>query len=111
MFLKVLKRIRNPVVTNSFYLYLSHFADYLLGLFILPFIARTVGPEELGRIGLAQTFGIFIVLFMEFGFPLMATKKVAIEKNNIDKLKLFMGRVFTFKLFLIRITFSICSGD
>ncbi len=107
MFSIILKRIRNPVISNSFYLYVSYFSDYLLGLFILPFIARILGAEELGKIGLAQTFGIFIILFVEFGFPLMATKKVATIKNNIEKLKLFMGQVFTFKLLLIPIVFII----
>tara|TARA_Y100000590_G_scaffold272651_1_gene306117 strand:- start:9985 stop:11229 length:1245 start_codon:yes stop_codon:yes gene_type:complete len=101
MFSKILQRIRHPLVANSFYLYLSHFADYLLGLFILPFLARVLGAEELGRIGLAQTFGIFSVLFMEFGFPLMATRQVARVKNNFSKLELFISQVFTSKLLLI----------
>jgi len=101
MFSKILQRIRHPLVANSFYLYVSHFADYLLGLFILPFLARALGAEELGRIGLAQTFGIFSVLLMEFGFPLMATRKVARVKNNIRKLELFISQVFTSKLLLI----------
>ena len=101
MFSKILLRIRHPLLANSFYLYLSHFSDYLLSLFILPFIARNLGAEELGRVGLAQTFGVFIVLFIEFGSPLMATRRVAILKKNRKKLKLFISQVFTFKILLI----------
>ncbi len=100
---KVLSKLRHPLLTNSFYLYLAHFADYLLALIILPFIARVLGPEELGYVGLAQTFGIFILLIMEFGFPLMATREIAREKNNPENIKVFMGQIFTFKLFLIPI--------
>ena len=99
----ILSKIRHPLVANSFYLYLAHFADYLLALIILPFIARVLGPEELGYVGLAQTFGIFILLIMEFGFPLMATREVAREKNNPENIKVFIGQVFAFKLFLIPI--------
>ena len=97
----ILSKIRHPLVANSFYLYLAHFADYLLALLILPFIARVLGPEELGYVGLAQTFGIFILLIMEFGFPLMATREVAREKNNPEKIKVLIGQIFSFKLFLI----------
>jgi len=97
----ILSKIRHPLVANSFYLYLAHFSDYLLALFILPFIARVLGPEELGYVGLAQTFGIFILLIMEFGFPLMATREVAREKNNPENIKILIGQIFSFKLFLI----------
>ena len=107
MFPKLFHRIRHPLMANSFYLYLSYFSDYIFALIILPFIARTLGAEEFGKIGLAQTFSIFIILFMEFGFPLMATRRVAREKNNLTKIKLFISQVTTFKLFLIPIVIFI----
>jgi len=99
----VLSKIRHPLVANSFYLYLAHFVDYLLALIILPFIARVLGPEELGYVGLAQTFGLFILLIMEFGFPLMVTREVARKKNNPENIKILIGQIFLFKLFLIPI--------
>ena len=103
MKLKILSKIHQPIIKNSFYLYLANFADYLLALIILPFIARALGPEQLGYVGLAQTFGIFILLIMEFGSPLMVTRQVAKEKNNPNEIKLLIGQIFSFKLFLIPI--------
>ena len=85
---KYIQNIRHPLVANSFYLYLAHFADYLLLLLILPFIARVLGPSALGEVGLAQTFGLFILLLMEFGFPLMATRQVARIKDDVKELNL-----------------------
>ena len=64
---KLTHRISNPLVTNSFYLYMAHFADYLLLLLVLPFIARALGPIALGNIGLAQTFGLLVMLSLELG--------------------------------------------
>ena len=64
----MLSKIRQPLVANSFYLYIGHFADYLLLLFILPFISRALGPTALGHIGLAQTFSLLVMMFLEFGF-------------------------------------------
>ena len=91
----------NSFLSNSFYLYLSHFADFLL-----PFIARTIGAIEFGKIGLAQTFGLSIILFMEFGSTLMATREVARVKGNKVKLKEFIEELTTFKIFLIPIVIA-----
>ena len=107
MISKKLVRIRSPLVTNSFYLYLSHFADYLFALFILPFISRTLGAEELGKIGLAQTFGILMILFVEFGFSLMATRQIAREKENQNKINFFVSQIITYKIYLIPLTLLI----
>ena len=79
---KMLVRIRHPLVSNSFYLYIAHLFDYLFLILILPFIARKLGPVELGNVALAQTFGLFLLIFMEFGFSLAATREVAKNRNN-----------------------------
>ena len=92
-----------PFLKNSFYLYLSHFADYFILLFFLPLISRVLGAEEFGRISLSQTFGIFIILLIEFGNPLYAARKVAKIKQDNEKLRLFIGQLFTSKILLIPI--------
>ncbi len=92
---------KNTFINNSFYLYLSHFSDYILALFLLPFIARTIGAIEFGEISLAQTFGLSIILFMEFGSTLIATRKVARIKERKSRLKDFIEELTTFKIFLI----------
>ena len=96
-----------PAITNSFFLYIYQFVDYLLALFFLTFIARTIGAEEFGKVALAQSFGILLALFMEFGYSLMATRQVAKNQKNTQKLKFFIGQLTSFKLLLIPIAFLI----
>ena len=103
MHLDLFNRNKSSLANNSFYLYISHFADYILTLFLLPFIARTIGAIELGLIGLAQTFGLLIILFMEFGSSLMATREVARIKDDQIALKFFVEKLTTFKIYLIPI--------
>jgi len=98
---KLVSKMKQPVLKNSFYLYISHFADYLFSILILPFIARILGPNELGHIVLAQTFGLLILIIMEFGFSLTATREVAILKDEKEALGEYLGKVFSFKLLLI----------
>ena len=100
---KLTHRISNPLVTNSFYLYMAHFADYLLLLLVLPFIARALGPIALGNIGLAQTFGLLVMLSLEFGFSITATRTVALNRNDKSKNQQLAGKVFSFKIYLIPI--------
>ena len=104
IFSQFLNRSQNSFLSNSFYLYLSHFADYLLALILLPIIAKNVGAVEFGKIGLAQTYGIFILLLMEFGSPLIATRKIALIKDDLEVLKKFIGKILTFKILIIPIT-------
>lgn len=94
---------KNKLFTNSFYLYLSDFSDYLLAIIFLPFIVGVLGPEAFGRIGLAQSFSILIILFLEFGFSLMAIREVARKKDNNNQIKIFLGKTVTFKLILVPI--------
>ena len=100
---KLTHRISNPLVMNSFYLYMAHFADYLLLLLVLPFIARALGPISLGNIGLAQTFGLLVMLSLEFGFSITATRTVALNQNDKSKNQQLAGKVFSFKIYLIPI--------
>ena len=94
-------KINKSIVKNSFYLYVGHFADYLLSLLILPLIARILGPKELGYVLFSQTFSLFLLIIMEFGFSLTATRKIAKIKKQKTVLKKYIGNIFLFKLFLI----------
>ena len=100
-------RTKSSLISNSFYLYLSYFADYVLTLFLLPFIARSIGAAEFGKIGLTQTFGLLIILFMEFGSSLMATREVARIKDKQHSLKEFVEKLTTFKIFIVQCTIII----
>ena len=99
--------LENKILSNSFYLYLSHFADYILLLIFLPFIAHSLGVEEFGKISLAQTFGIFIILFFEFGSSLVLTREVSVKKENRLELDLLISKVFLFKLLIVPVAIII----
>ena len=104
MIKNLLKNLHEPLVVNSFYLYLAYFADYIFSIIILPFIARILGPEELGQVALAQMFGIIILIIIEFGFSLIATREVAKIKDDKKTLAKYIGEIYSFKILLIIIS-------
>ena len=71
----LIKKYQQSFLTNSFYLYMSILRTIFYLFSLYPSFARTVGASEFGKIGIAQTFGILIILFMEFGSSLMVTKE------------------------------------
>ena len=103
-------RKKNSLIRNSSYLYLSHFADYALGILFLPFIARTIGTLEFGLIGVMQTYGILITLFMEFGSPIIATRRISRLVHDKKNLKIFISNITTFKIILIPIVLILSSS-
>ena len=94
---------QHTFLSNSLYLYLSYFSDYLLAIIFLPFVSRALGAVEFGKVGIAQTLGILIILFVEFGSPLIATRKISRIKSDRVSLKNFVSEITTFKICLIPI--------
>ena len=95
------KKLLKSFLNNSIYLYLAHFSDYILALLILPYISRALGLIEFGIIGLAQTFGILVVLVMEFGSPIVSTREISRLKGDVKLLKNYVGLVTAFKIYII----------
>lgn len=78
------------IIKNSFYLYLIQGLNYLLPLISLPFLLIKLSTESFGRYSFAFAFAQFIILFVDFGFNLSATKKIA--ENSEDAI--FVKRTF-----------------
>jgi PST family polysaccharide transporter len=94
------KMIRHPLAVNTFSFYIINFSDYLLALLITPYLARVLLPAGLGELGLAQTLGIFLLLVLEFGFGLTATRNVARYRGDQKRLSKTIGRVYLAKFWL-----------
>ena len=76
---------------------------------MLPLIARSIGAIEFGKIGIIQTFGIFILLITEFGSSLMASREISRIKNSKEELKVFIGKLLTSKLLTLPVVILISS--
>lgn len=72
----------NVLLKNTFFLYLITFSNYLFGLITLPYETRVLGPEFFGKLGFAASFYTYFWVFLDFGFLLSATKRVADNREN-----------------------------
>lgn len=74
--------VRNPLVQNAAALYGVQFVRKLLPLVIIPYLARTLGPAGWGVVAFTQAIAEFMVLVIEFGFNLSATREIARNRES-----------------------------
>lgn len=88
------------VVHNLFALYGLYCSSYLLALVTVPYLSRVMGPAAWGLIAAVQSFGGYLLLSVEFGFALSATREAARLRNDRSALRDVLAGVLGAKLLL-----------
>ncbi len=73
---------KNKLVQNAFALYGMQFCRKIVPLITIPYLARILGPAGWGSVAFVLSFGGLIVLLIEFGFNLSATREVARNRDS-----------------------------
>lgn len=77
MLVRLRSVLSSPLGRNIFYLYLAQGTNYLFPLLLLPYLSRTLKPEEFGVFAAGQAFGVALLFLLEYGFSLSGTREVA----------------------------------
>jgi len=98
-----LKLLSDKVLRKNFsYLFVLQIANYIIPLFLFPYLGTVLGSENFGRIMFAQAFVAYFTLFTDFGFNVSSTKEIADALG--DKIKIsetFWNTMFAKSLLLI----------
>lgn len=81
--------------------------NYVAPLIVFPYLMQTLGAEKFGYIGFSLSVTQYLMLIVDFGFNLTATKKIAIAKNNQEELNEIFSATLTAKLSLLIVSFFI----
>ncbi|WP_036200056.1 oligosaccharide flippase family protein [Meiothermus ruber] len=100
MVAKLSQVFRGRTVQNLLALYGVQFANYLLPLLTLPYLARVLGPEGFGALAVVQSFAQYLSLLIEYGFNLSATRAVARYRDDKGRLSEILAGVMGAKLLL-----------
>lgn len=73
------------IVHNAFALYGHYSSGYLLALITIPYLVRVLGAAGWGLVAFAQAFGNYLLLIIEFGFTLSATRAVSRNRDFRDE--------------------------
>lgn len=98
---------KRKLIKNIFSLFVLQGANYLLPLVTIPYLVRVLGPDKFGLIAFAQAFIQYFVIFTDYGFNLSATRQIAIDRCNSEKVAKIFSAVLLAKVGLLVISFFI----
>lgn len=102
------------IVNNIGFLMILQVSNYVLPFITEPYLIRTLGVDNYGKVSFSQLFMGWLVLFVNYGFDLSATRKIAVCKNDHEErssifLKVMMAKLLIFAL--ITVLFAICINN
>ena len=95
---------------NFFSLIFLQAANYLLPLATLPYLIRVLGVEKYGLLTFAQSIIIFFNIAVDYGFNLSATRDVAVNKNDLDKISEIFCSVMIIKIVMTVVSLVVLCG-
>lgn len=93
------------LASNFGYMMLLQIAGYIFPLITIPYVARTVGVEGVGKIAVAAAVVMWFQTITDWGFNYTATRDVANNRNNQGELSKILTNVFWSKILLMIVSF------
>ena len=98
------------VLKNTFYLSLIEVVHLLMPFIALPYIIKTVGAANYGKIAFAQAVVMYFWYLVNFGLDIPAAKLVSRNRESGLRLRVIVGAVLVLKLFTLCVSFILFSG-
>lgn len=81
------------VFANFGYLSLLQIAGYVFPLISMPYLARVIGADGFGKIAFASAIVVWVQAISDWGFNLTATRDVAQNRNDKEKVSRILSNV------------------
>lgn len=107
---KLFNRYKNnrdvrALTTNFVALTLLQFFGYVFPLLTFPYLARVIGSEGFGHIALASSIICYFQTVVDYGFNYTATRDIAKNRDNLDKVSQIFSNVLWCRLCLMLCSF------
>ena len=93
------------IAGDSFYLYFTQGLNYILPFLILPYLIKTLSTGSFGIFIYSQAVMQMMLLFVDFGFNISATKEVSVNAEKPDKVAGIYWAVNSIKLIFAVVVF------
>lgn len=95
------------LASNFGYLMIMQITGYIFPLLTIPYLARVIGVEGFGKIAFATAVVVWFQTITDWGFNYTATRDVARNRNNLEKVSEIFSNVLWAKSLLALISFLI----
>ncbi len=94
---------RHPMTQNAVAMYGVQAVTTILPLVTLPWLARALGPAELGRVFLTQSFAALLGILVGYGFLLSGARDIARQRNDPAAMQRTLAGVLAGQILLVGI--------
>lgn len=94
------------LLKNTFYLYLVTVVKLVAPLITLPYLTRVLSVSAYGTVSFVKAYCTYVMLFIDFGFLLSATKNIVQCKNDAAKIGVIGGDTIVEKTILTAIALA-----
>lgn len=95
------------LVSNFKYLMLLQIASYVFPLVTIPYLARVIGVDGYGKVAFAAATIMWFKTITDWGFNYTATRDVARNRENSQKVSEIFSNVLWAKIFLMLVSFAV----
>lgn len=95
------------VAGNFMWLLVLQVAGYVFPLITMPYLARIIGVEGFGKIAFASAIMVWIQTIADWGFNLTATRDVAQNRDNPQKVSEIFSNVLWARCLLMLLSFVV----
>lgn len=88
------------LASNFGYLMLLQIAGYVFPLITIPYLARVIGVDGFGKIAFAAAVMVWFQTVSDWGFNYTATRDVARNRDNLEKVSEIFSNVLWARMFL-----------
>jgi PST family polysaccharide transporter len=93
------------ILNNFFSLSVIQGTNFILPLIVLPYLIKVIGLDKFGLVSFAQAFMSYFIMFTDYGFNLIATREIAVNKNDKTRLSLIVNNTLLTKIILCFFSF------
>lgn len=97
------------LVSNFSYLSILQIASYAFPFITMPYLVKVIGAEGFGKIAFASALMLWFITIADWGFNYTATRDVAKNRDNKERISEIFSNVFWARIFLMLISFLLLS--
>ena len=98
---------KKRLVENVFSLSVLQVANFILPLVTIPYLVRVLGAEKFGLVMFAYAFNQYFVMLVDFGFSLSATREIALNRNDPQKISEIFWSIIVIKTVFLMFCFIV----